>query len=63
MSKKRNHLIYGEIAALLIIAVTGCSKPNGNASFDPEEGCNQKQAGKEARVAYKAKYYFYISKP
>ncbi|HTG02321.1 MAG TPA: DUF3455 domain-containing protein, partial [Nitrospirota bacterium] len=30
----------------------------------PAEGCNgQEQAGKEARVAYKAKYYFYVSKP
>ena len=29
----------------------------------PAEGCNQAQAGKEARVPYKAKYYFYIARP
>ena len=29
----------------------------------PTEGCNQAQVGKEARVPYKAKYYFYILKP
>jgi len=27
------------------------------------EGCNQAQAGKETRVPYKAKYYFYIARP
>ena len=29
----------------------------------PAEGCTQAQVGKEARVTYKAKYYFYIAKP
>ena len=29
----------------------------------PAEGCTQAQAGKEARVPYKAKYYFYSAKP
>ena len=29
----------------------------------PAEGCNKAQAGKEARVPYKAKYYFYNAKP
>lgn len=29
----------------------------------PAEGCNQTQVGKEARVPYKAVYYFYIAKP
>jgi hypothetical protein len=28
----------------------------------PEEGCNQAQVGKETRVPYKAKYYFYIAR-
>ena len=28
----------------------------------PEEGCNQAQAGKETRVPYNAKYYFYIDR-
>ncbi len=28
----------------------------------PEEGCNQSQVGKETRVPYKAKYYFYIDR-
>ncbi len=32
----------------------------GNA---PAEGCTQAQVGKEARVTYKANYYFYIAKP
>lgn len=30
---------------------------------EPAEGCNQAQVGKEARVTYKAKYYFYIARP
>ena len=29
----------------------------------PAEGCNQAQFGKETRVPYKAKYYFYIARP
>ncbi len=29
----------------------------------PEEGCNREQVGKETRVPYKAKYYFYIVRP
>jgi hypothetical protein len=29
----------------------------------PAEGCTQAQVGKEARVTYKANYYFYIAKP
>lgn len=29
----------------------------------PAEGCNQAQAGKEMRVPYKAKYYFYGARP
>ena len=29
----------------------------------PTEGCNQAQAGKEARVPYQAEYYFYTPKP
>ena len=29
----------------------------------PVEGCTQAQVGKEARVTYKANYYFYIAKP
>ena len=29
----------------------------------PAEGCNQAQVGKETRVPYKAKYYFYIARP
>ena len=29
----------------------------------PAEGCSRTEAGKDARVAYKAKYYFYVSKP
>lgn len=29
----------------------------------PAEGCTQAQAGKETRVPYKAKYYFYIARP
>jgi hypothetical protein len=29
----------------------------------PAEGCNQAQVGKEARVTYKATYYFYVAKP
>jgi len=29
----------------------------------PAEGCSQAQVGKEARITYKAKYYFYIAKP
>jgi hypothetical protein len=29
----------------------------------PAEGCDQAQAGKEARVPYKATYYFYNAKP
>jgi hypothetical protein len=32
----------------------------GNA---PAEGCTRAAAGKEARVAYKAKYYFYNARP
>jgi hypothetical protein len=28
----------------------------------PEEGCNKEQVGKEIRVPYKAKYYFYIAR-
>ncbi len=28
----------------------------------PAEGCTQAQAGKETRVPYKAKYYFYIAR-
>ena len=29
----------------------------------PLEGCNQIQAGKEIRVAYKARYYFFTARP
>jgi hypothetical protein len=29
----------------------------------PMGGCNQAQAGKEARVPYSAAYYFYVAKP
>jgi hypothetical protein len=29
----------------------------------PSEGCNQAKVGQEARVQYKAKYYFYTAKP
>ena len=29
----------------------------------PAQGCSREQAGKEARVAYKATYYFYGSRP
>ena len=29
----------------------------------PVDGCSQEQAGKEARVAYKATYYFYVVRP
>ena len=29
----------------------------------PEEGCNQTQVGKEARVPYTAEYYFYTERP
>jgi len=29
----------------------------------PAEGCSQAQVGKEARITYKAQYYFYIAKP
>ena len=29
----------------------------------PTEGCSQAQSGKEVRVPYKAKYYFYVAKP
>ncbi|HXY54634.1 MAG TPA: DUF3455 domain-containing protein [Nitrospirota bacterium] len=29
----------------------------------PAEGCKQAQEGKEVRVPYKAKYYFYTAKP
>ncbi|MGD0887476.1 MAG: DUF3455 domain-containing protein [Thermodesulfovibrionales bacterium] len=29
----------------------------------PEGSCDQSQVGKEARVPYKAKYYFYIARP
>lgn len=29
----------------------------------PAGGCNQAQVSKEARVTYKAKYYFYIARP
>ena len=29
----------------------------------PAEGCNQAQTGQQARVAYKATYYFYVTKP
>ena len=32
----------------------------GNA---PADGCNQAQAGKQARVDYKATYYFYKAAP
>lgn len=29
----------------------------------PAEGCDREQLGKQARVAYRATYYFYIAKP
>jgi len=29
----------------------------------PAQGCSQEQAGKEARVPYKATYYFYVAHP
>ena len=29
----------------------------------PADGCNQAQAGKGARIAYKATYYFYVARP
>lgn len=29
----------------------------------PAQGCSQEQAGKEARVPYKATYYFYVARP
>ena len=34
-----------------------------SGGITPAEGCTQAQVGKEARVTYKAKYYFYIAKP
>jgi len=29
----------------------------------PAEGCDQAQSGKEARIAYKARYFFFAAKP
>jgi hypothetical protein len=29
----------------------------------PGAGCNRARLGKEARVAYKATYYFYVARP
>ena len=29
----------------------------------PAQGCSREQAGKEARVPYKATYYFYVARP
>jgi hypothetical protein len=29
----------------------------------PADGCNQAQAGKDVRVAYRATYYFYVARP
>ena len=29
----------------------------------PGDGCNQAQAGKDARIAYRATYYFYVARP
>ena len=29
----------------------------------PAQGCSQEQTGKEARVSYKATYYFYVARP
>jgi len=29
----------------------------------PAEACDRAQSGKQARVAYRATYYFYIAKP
>jgi len=36
---------------------------NTSGGRAPADGCNQSQAGKESRVAYKATYRFYVAKP
>src|SRR5512139_1736872 len=41
----------------------GIQRTHTSGGKAPEEGCNQAQVGKETRVPYKAKYYFYIAKP
>ncbi len=47
--------VFGQVQSIQRLQTTG-----GKA---PAESCNQAQLGKEARVPYKAKYYFYIAKP
>lgn len=47
--------VFGQTQSIQRMHTTG-----GKA---PAEGCNQAQVGKETRVPYTAKYYFYIARP
>jgi hypothetical protein len=47
--------VFGETKSIQRVRTVG-----GTA---PTEGCSQAQAGKVARVGYKATYYFYVAKP
>ncbi len=44
-------------------AVTSVQRLSTSGGRAPAEGCDKGQAGKEARVSYKAKYTFYGAKP
>jgi len=47
--------VFSQILSIQRLATAG-----GKA---PAEGCDQAQSGKEARIAYKARYYFFAAKP
>ena len=42
---------------------TGIQRLNTVGGKAPVEACTQAQAGKEARVPYRAAYYFYVARP